>query len=62
MFILLVGLRMKLGVVQLLNNYPQKTFQKIAKTSGMNVEINSMGMARGDYDEDGDLDYYITKS
>ena len=44
----------------LLNNYPQKTFQEIAKTSGMNVEINSMGIARGDYDEDGDLDYYIT--
>jgi len=44
----------------LLNNLQQNTFQEIAKISGMNIGINSMGIAHGDYDEDGDLDYYIT--
>ncbi|MFS4455947.1 FG-GAP-like repeat-containing protein [Maribacter sp. 2304DJ31-5] len=44
----------------LLNNYPQNTYQEIASSVGIDIQINSMGIACGDYDEDGDFDYYIT--
>ncbi|HLO82345.1 MAG TPA: CRTAC1 family protein, partial [Chitinophagaceae bacterium] len=42
------------------NKYPDKAFKDIGRSSGMNVRINSMGAAVGDYDNDGDMDYLIT--
>lgn len=42
------------------NNYPQNTFSNVANSSGFNRQMYGMGIAPGDYDEDGDLDYYIT--
>ena len=44
----------------LLNTYPQKTMQEISVLMGFDNEMQSMGLATGDIDEDGDLDYYIT--
>ncbi|MDN5216250.1 FG-GAP-like repeat-containing protein [Fulvivirgaceae bacterium BMA12] len=44
----------------LLNDYPSPIFQEITDPSGMNAQINSMGIAVGDFDEDGNFDYYIT--
>ena len=35
-------------------------FINIATSSGIYAEINGMGVAIGDYDEDSDFDYYIT--
>lgn len=35
-------------------------FQDISEQSGADAGIYGMGVANGDYDEDGDLDYYIT--
>ena len=42
------------------NNFPINEFTDISLSSGMDKEIQSMGIAIGDYDEDQDLDYYIT--
>lgn len=42
------------------NNFPYTTFNEITDTSNMNAEINSMGIAIGDFNEDGNFDYYIT--
>ena len=42
------------------NEYPTPNFDNIAVSSGLYEEINAMGIAIGDYDEDLDLDYYIT--
>ncbi|MEM6697320.1 MAG: CRTAC1 family protein, partial [Bacteroidota bacterium] len=42
-----------------LNEYPN-AFQKTARDIGMDYRINAMGIAIGDYDEDGDFDYYTT--
>lgn len=44
----------------LLNNYPSNQFSNISNDVGIRSAINSMGLAVGDYDEDGDFDYYIT--
>ena len=44
----------------LVNNSTDNTFVEMANSSGTGIEINSMGIAHGDYDEDGDFDYYIT--
>lgn len=35
-------------------------FENIAELAGVNARINGMGVAVGDYDNDEDLDYYIT--
>ncbi len=35
-------------------------FADVGKVSAMDSAINAMGIAVGDYDEDGDLDYYVT--
>jgi hypothetical protein len=42
------------------NKYPDKELKDVGRSSGMNVRINSMGAAVGDYDNDGDMDYLIT--
>jgi len=42
------------------NNYPEESFAEVSKQKSWDLEINSMGIAVGDYDEDGDLDYYVS--
>ena len=42
------------------NNYPQVSFTDISVTSQINAQMYAMGIAVGDYDEDGDFDYYFT--
>jgi len=42
------------------NQYPQKSFQDVSEEYDMDLKINSMGTAIGDYDNDGDMDYYLT--
>ncbi|WP_304233823.1 CRTAC1 family protein [Jiulongibacter sediminis] len=42
------------------NNYPEKTFKNVAKELGINLRINAMGSAAGDYNNDGLMDYYMT--
>jgi enediyne biosynthesis protein E4 len=46
--------------VFLKNNYPDEELEDISKSSGMDLKINAMGTAIGDYDNNGFLDYYIT--
>lgn len=43
-----------------INAFPEAGFRPAAHTAGVHVKINAMGIAIGDYDEDGDLDYYVT--
>lgn len=42
------------------NNYPIASFTDISRHSGMDARMYGMGIAIGDYDEDLDMDYYIT--
>jgi len=42
------------------NHYPKKSFTDVAKETGMDLKINSMGTAVGDYNNDGLMDYYMT--
>lgn len=42
------------------NTYPNEGFQQAPSSAKIQVKINGMGIATGDYDEDGDLDYYVT--
>jgi len=42
------------------NKYPNEKFIDVAKEKGMDLKINSMGTAVGDYNNDGLMDYYIT--
>jgi enediyne biosynthesis protein E4 len=42
------------------NNYPWASFDEIGKKMAMDLKINSMGTAVGDYDNDGWMDYFIT--
>ncbi len=42
------------------NLYPNKWFKDISQETGMDLKINSMGSAVGDYDNNGFLDYYVT--
>ncbi|HIA07214.1 MAG TPA: hypothetical protein EYN71_11055 [Flavobacteriales bacterium] len=42
------------------NNYPTPNHSNITISAGVNDSIFGMGIAIGDYDEDGDFDYYIT--
>ncbi len=45
----------------LLNNrFPKKSFLDVGKATGMDLKINSMGTAVGDYNNDGLMDYYMT--
>ncbi|MEM0994890.1 MAG: CRTAC1 family protein, partial [Bacteroidota bacterium] len=43
-----------------LNDLSKNIFESAPFYLGMSFRINSMGIAVGDYDEDGDLDYYTT--
>jgi hypothetical protein len=42
------------------NRYPKKSFRDVAKEKNMDLRINSMGTAVGDYNNDGLMDYYYT--
>lgn len=42
------------------NQYPKATFKDVSKATGMDLRINSMGTAVGDYNNDGLMDYYMT--
>ena len=42
------------------NQFPKKKFIDVAKETGMDLKINSMGTAVGDYNNDGLMDYYMT--
>lgn len=42
------------------NHYPKEKFTDVAKETGMDLKINSMGTAVGDYNNDGLMDYYMT--
>lgn len=42
------------------NEFPADSFSNISRSSGFYNEIYGMGIGPGDYDNDGDLDYYIT--
>lgn len=44
----------------LANNYPEPGFTDVSVAASWDLKINSMGIAIGDYDSDGDLDYYIS--
>ncbi|MEQ9376134.1 MAG: CRTAC1 family protein [Imperialibacter sp.] len=46
--------------VLLNNQYPDDEFVDVAEETGMDLKINSMGIAVGDYDNNGLLDYYVT--
>lgn len=45
---------------KLYRNNQDNTFTDIAEESGSDVHMHSMGVAFGDYDNDGDFDLYIT--
>ena len=42
------------------NQYPKKKYVDVAVKNGIDLKINSMGTAVGDYNNDGLLDYYMT--
>ncbi len=42
------------------NNFPKKSFTYVEKEMNMDLRINSMGTAVGDYDNNGFLDYFFT--
>jgi len=42
------------------NEYPKKSYVDVGKVTGMDLKINSMGTAVGDYNNDGLMDYYMT--
>jgi enediyne biosynthesis protein E4 len=42
------------------NEYPSDKFEDVSEEVGMDLKLNSMGTAVGDYNGDGLLDYYVT--
>jgi enediyne biosynthesis protein E4 len=42
------------------NRFPRKTFTDISEKMKMDLKINAMGSAIGDYNQDGLLDYFVT--
>ncbi len=42
------------------NQYPKKRFVNVGKEKEMDLKINAMGSAVGDYNNDGFMDYYVT--
>ncbi len=41
------------------NNYPDESFTYVEKEAGMDLRINAMAAAVGDYDNNGFLDYFV---
>lgn len=48
------------GNVYYRNNFPEPSFSDVSLEKGFSKEMYGMGIGKGDYDQDGDLDYYIT--
>jgi enediyne biosynthesis protein E4 len=46
--------------VLLQNNFPDESFDDVSKDAAMDLKINAMGTAVGDYDNNGFMDYYVT--
>ncbi|HMQ64438.1 MAG TPA: CRTAC1 family protein, partial [Flavilitoribacter sp.] len=42
------------------NRYPKKAFRDVSKEKEMDLKINAMGAAAGDYDNNGLMDYFVT--
>ncbi|MFX0555838.1 CRTAC1 family protein [Maribacter sp. CXY002] len=42
------------------NQYPKANFKDVSQETGMDLKINAMGSAVGDYNGDGWMDYYVT--
>jgi hypothetical protein len=42
------------------NNFPDNSFTDVSEQIGFDQKIYGMGIGQGDYDQDADLDYYIT--
>ena len=42
------------------NSYPANHFEELSAEKALNTEMYGMGIAAGDYDRDGLLDYYVT--
>jgi len=42
------------------NQYPDLNVEEIGEVSGADIQLYGMGVATGDFDEDLDLDYYVT--
>ncbi len=42
------------------NDYPSDYFEDVSDETGMDLKINAMGAAVGDYNGDGWMDYYVT--
>lgn len=42
------------------NQYPRAGFREVSEEMGLDLRINSMGSAVGDWNQDGLLDYYVT--
>ncbi len=42
------------------NQYPVENFENVSESSGADIGLYGMGIAIGDYDNDLDLDYYVT--
>lgn len=48
------------GNILFRNNFPDSTVTDVSVSSGYYFEMFGMGVGPGDYDNDGDMDYYIT--
>jgi len=42
------------------NNFPESSFTDVSLEKGFSKEMYGMGIGKGDFDQDGDIDYYIT--
>lgn len=50
----------KIGNKYFRNDYPKTSFTDVSIERGFAREMYGMGIGQGDYDEDGDIDYYVT--
>lgn len=50
----------KIGNKYFRNDYPERKFTDVSLETHFSREMYGMGIGQGDYDEDGDIDYYIT--
>lgn len=42
------------------NNFPDQSFEDVSLSRGFYREMYGMGIGQGDFDSDGDIDYYVT--